>query len=110
MQFTSRKRIADKYNWKCKRPCRREKSVKKDSIFEKTNLPITKFFLFLIKWSKSSLQSDISHELNIDKNSVSEWCNILREMKWGYSVKSPTIKYISISKIKYFPVVKSTIF
>lgn len=83
MQLTEKKKIVDKYIWKCRRPCRKEVSIRKDSIFADTRVSSDVFFNFLIKWSGGDLQTNVSEDLRINKNTVSMWemrvCGVIQD-------------------------------
>ena len=79
MQFTKKRKVADKFTWMCRIPCRREYSIRKGSVLEFTKVPINVYFCFLLKWLRSHLQVYMAHNLNVNKNTISKRCSTIRE-------------------------------
>lgn len=70
----------DGYVWSCVPVCRKKCSIRKDSIFQDSRLPLDKLIYLMYFWCNKKLQNDICYELNLDKNTVSEWCLFFRDL------------------------------
>lgn len=89
MRLIKKKRSIDGYCWVCKAPCRKETNVRKDSIFEGFKKKFKMLFLFLHSWVKGHLQTEMREEHQLDKNTVSKWCMILKEVCQLYFLMNP---------------------
>jgi len=87
MSVIRKTRTADKYVWMCKQ-CRVECSIRVGSIFNGLKTDIETFFKFLILWCKTTLQNDIAYDLNVNKNTASKWCLLMRELIQNYLIEN----------------------
>jgi hypothetical protein len=73
MQLTQKKRTVDGYIWKCMTPCRKEVSLRNNSIFESVRVSMTRYLKFMLMWCRNGLQVDIAYATDINKNTSSSW-------------------------------------
>jgi len=79
MNLIMKKKSLDGYFWKCN-GCKKECSVRYDSYFDSCKKSFKLCFLFLYHWSNDMKQIEMVKELNIDKNTASDWCLDMREL------------------------------
>lgn len=74
-------KTVDGFVWICNNHSGRiHSNVRKLSFFENMKKSFKVIFLFLYYWSKKDIQSEISREIKINKNTASEWAYCLREV------------------------------
>lgn len=71
-------RGVDGYQWSCQ-GCSFGKSVRDGSFFTKSHLSLKQILIMIYCWSSDFPQSLIQHEAGINKSTVVDWCNFLRE-------------------------------
>jgi hypothetical protein len=78
--FFKRKSI-DCYAWICHNHTSRcQTSVRASSFFGNMRKYLKAIFLFMYYWSKKNIKEDIGREIRINKNSMTEWSYLLREV------------------------------
>ena len=68
----------DGYRWGCK-PCNFRLSIRADSFFNKSQLPLMTIVRLIYGWSEDFLQRQCAKELRLTKNAVVDWFNFLRQ-------------------------------
>ena len=64
--------------FRCPR-CKRQVSIKNNTIFEDSHLDMKMVLLLLYLWSRNSKQTDIAHELSVTEKTVSLYTSIFRK-------------------------------
>lgn len=78
MIITKRKKLTDKFEWRCPSKCRR-KSVRTDSFFSKSHLSL-KTLVYCIYFFLSGVKfKDIRTFIKISKRTITDWINFFRE-------------------------------
>jgi hypothetical protein len=82
----------DGFSWVCSaKGCKTRQSIRKNSYFEKHLLPLTKLFMILychLKYDKMLLK-DMSDICGVDKGTMSNWANFIRETISHYYIVNP---------------------
>ena len=91
MSLNKRKDRSDIYYWRCK--CKREKSIRSGSFFEKSKLALSQLFLFTFLYLKFDkiLSKYIAEIADISEQKVVDWGNLIREEISYYFLKNPLI-------------------
>ena len=63
----------DGFMWRCH--CRKYKSNRNDSFFEKSRLPLNKIILLIYHWARELSQDTAIHGLNISNKTAIDWYN-----------------------------------
>lgn len=81
----------DKYRWSCKE-CNLRFSVRKDSFFSGSHLPLWKILVMMYCWCRDMSQLDITHEAQLGscRNTVVDWCNFFRDVCEEWLVQNPS--------------------
>jgi len=83
-------RVSDKVTWRCpSKNCRTNTSIRKDSFFERSGLPLDKLIDLIYYWLLELPHVAIQHELQVDKQTVTDWANFLREVCSTELVRNP---------------------
>ncbi|KAF7684985.1 hypothetical protein CDIK_4266 [Cucumispora dikerogammari] len=78
--------------WRCDRPCRKEISLRKQSFFQGSNLPIRKIIRFIYFWAFEEVsQLRLKRELRFAKQTSTDWKNFLREVCVNKLLLGPSI-------------------
>jgi hypothetical protein len=86
MQFT--KKNSWRFVWKCKRLCRKEISIRQNSIFESVRVSMERYFDFFLIWCRNGLGLDIADTNDVSKNTSTAWCYGLREVIQDYFIEN----------------------
>ncbi len=86
----------DGFHWRCRR-CGTSKSVRADSFFAKSNLPLSKIILMLYCWAVRCSQKWILHEFRISQDTAVNWCVFFREIAEVHNAANP----IAIGGVDY---------
>jgi hypothetical protein len=71
----------DGYAWICNNHTSRcQNPVRASSFFENMCKSLKTIFLFMYYWSKKNIKEDIGREIRINKNTMTEWSYLLREV------------------------------
>jgi len=79
MNLIMKKCLIDGYFWKCI-SCKKASNIRQNSYFANTKKSLKTCYLFLYFWSTNMKQKDICKELDLNKNTISEWCFDIREI------------------------------
>jgi len=83
-------RVSDKVTWRCPpKNCRTTTSIRKGSFFERSGLPLDKLIDLIYYWSLELPHAAIQNELQVDKQTVTDWANFLREVCSTELVRNP---------------------
>ena len=91
----------DGFAWRCNSVCKQQTSIRKHSFFYKLTKPLKVYFEFLFHWSKNALQTEISRETKMDKNTM---CNLslkIRELIMNY--EQNTVQELGVLILKVIP-------
>ena len=78
--------------WRCDRHCRKEISLRKQSFFQFSNLPIRKIFRFIYFWAFEEVsQLRLKRELRFAKQTSTDWKNFLRKVCVNKLLLGPSI-------------------
>jgi transposase-like protein len=69
----------DKYRWYCPN-CKLRRSIRLHSFFFRSHLSLHQCICILYMWSYNYSCSVMKHELNISKQSVTDWMSFIREV------------------------------
>ena len=91
MKLNKRKDSHDSYYWRCK--CKKKKSIRSGSFFEKSNLSLSKIFLIIFLYLKFDkiLSKYISEIVAISEHSIVDWGNLIRERISHYFLENPLV-------------------
>ncbi|KAG0435040.1 hypothetical protein DMUE_4915 [Dictyocoela muelleri] len=78
--YKKRKQAPDGYHWTCIRKCRFSYSIRYNSIFQNSRLPMRTIFFIFYKYINGISLLDIARELEISRNTVSEYVDLVREI------------------------------
>lgn len=71
----------DKMRFRCnKRTCRKEKTIRTGSFFERSKLPLTDCMLFLHLWAKGYSEKLIMDDFDFSKATVVDWSRFCRDL------------------------------
>ncbi|KAG0442193.1 hypothetical protein DMUE_0470 [Dictyocoela muelleri] len=79
LTYNKRKNAIDGFLWICKKTCRFSSSVRDNSIFERCRLDMRIIFNIMYKYINRISFIDITYELGVDRGTVSEYCDLVRE-------------------------------
>ncbi|XP_077287919.1 uncharacterized protein LOC143912512 [Arctopsyche grandis] len=76
--------IIDGFRWGCTH-CNFRRSIRSETFFSRSNLPLRKIILIIYSWSKELPQTLIVNEIGVNENAAVDWCNFCREEceKWN---------------------------
>jgi transposase-like protein len=76
--------VNDGVRWMCPRCKKYSQSVRANSFFSKSNLPLDKIIYILYLWSRQSPQYLVQDELDLSQTTVVDWYNFARDVtvKW----------------------------
>uniref|UniRef100_A0A0L8I5Z1 Uncharacterized protein n=1 Tax=Octopus bimaculoides TaxID=37653 RepID=A0A0L8I5Z1_OCTBM len=78
--LTTRGDVTDEKLWNCKH-CKRSKSVRYRSFFERSHISLLNIILIIYCWSRDMSQNNIMHESSVSsRTTVIDWCNFCREV------------------------------
>jgi transposase-like protein len=80
----------DKYRWYCPN-CKLRRSIRLHSFFFRSHLSLHQCICILYMWSYNYSCSVMKHELNISKQSVTDWMSFIREVCTNWCLKSDQI-------------------
>lgn len=93
MNWTVYSRHIDGFTWKCNnKQCTRYQArttIRKNSFFEKSKLPLKTWIHVLYLWSKNTSEVDLCHQVGISKNTAVDCYSFLREICKIYFDKHP---------------------
>ena len=69
----------DGYRWRCHRH-NYTQSVRQNSFFEGSKVPLDTAIVLLYCWSADFLQFQIRRETHLSKHTVSHWCTFIRDL------------------------------
>ena len=72
-------RAKDGYKWRCN-PCKKCWSIRSDSFFEGSHLPIDIILQLAYYWSRDTPPHTVSNELGVSSKTVVDWNNFLRDL------------------------------
>lgn len=82
----------DRLRFRCsKRSCRKEKTVRTGSFFEKSKLPLTESMLFLHLWAKGYTEKLIREDFDFSGPTIVDWSRFCRELCVHYFETSSAI-------------------
>lgn len=84
LKYVKRKPSPDGFYWVCRKTCRFTSSVRKDSLFSETRLAMRTIFFIMYKYINRVPLQDISYELSVDRGTVSEYADLVREAICDY--------------------------
>jgi hypothetical protein len=87
-------RYADGLCWHCtKKACGKRVTIRKDSYFEKSRLPLSILFRILYCYMRydKMLQKYVADIAGVSENTMVEWGNFMRETISNYFLKNPVI-------------------
>jgi len=64
----------------CKYPCRKKKSIVKDTFCGNSNLPVNTILLIAFLWCTGSTHSAIQQQTGVSKNTVTDWWQYCQEL------------------------------
>lgn len=89
----------DQFIWRCSgrvalekrkaRKCRQTESIRTNTIFAKSHLPISKILLIIYFWVDNLEIQKISKYINVSKKTVGQWCLAFREVLYEYFSINP---------------------
>lgn len=69
------------FRWRCKRPCRVELSIRKNTFFENSKLPIKEILFFIYFWAYDECSvKKIKRELSWQTEAIVNWRSYMREI------------------------------
>ena len=90
MRNGQRSDISDGVVWRCPQ-CKRTKSIREGSFFEKSRLPLNKWVLMIHYWSKQFPAKDASDDADVCKNTACDVYRWLREVCSTTLLQSPIV-------------------
>lgn len=88
MGFVNRDRLSDGKAWYC-RLCKSYKSIRKDSFFDGSNLPLDKLLELMYWWSIECKQMVVMTEVGIGTEAIVNWYNYFRDICAMYLIDHP---------------------
>ena len=91
------KKIPDCWYWRCRKVrvinfCKvhynAKQSIRKDTFFSNSNLPIQKILQFLYMLVKNYEQIQIINEIQLNKNTISQWMDFVRKVVEEWAISS----------------------
>jgi len=73
----------DGCRWAC-RPCGFRQAIRARSFFHRSHLTLRQIIIVIYCWSYDMPQTVMIHEADVDKKTVVDWCNFLREESESY--------------------------
>lgn len=73
----------DGYMWRCPN-CMSDVSIRKDSFFSRSHLPLLKILELIYHWSEDHSQTEMMIQVDIERHTAVDWCQFLRDicMQW----------------------------
>ncbi|KAG0423670.1 hypothetical protein DMUE_6132, partial [Dictyocoela muelleri] len=84
MSYVKRKSALDGFIWTCDKSCRKSHCLRKNSFFEGCRLDILLIFKIIYKYINKNSYSQISRDLEINRNTVSDYAEKVREIICEY--------------------------
>ena len=78
MYLQKRVKYQDGFMWECH--CRKYKSTRNGSFFEKSRSTLNKIILLIYHWARELSQDTAIHELNISNKTAIDWYNFCRDV------------------------------
>ena len=91
------KKIADCWHWRCRKvrvinfrkvQCNSKQSIRKEIFFSNSNLPIQKILQLLYMMDKNYEQIQIINEIQLNKNTVSQWMDFIKQVMEERAISS----------------------
>ncbi|KAG0440039.1 hypothetical protein DMUE_2029 [Dictyocoela muelleri] len=86
LRHVRRKPSPDCFHWFCHKTCRSTASLRKDSIFSGSRLSMRTIVFIMYKYINRTPINDIAYELDIDRGTVSEYTDLVREVICDYVI------------------------
>lgn len=86
----------DRWRWSCKKDSF-HRSVRKNSFFAKSKLPLQRILILIYMWSHKTPQCVISKETGVSRECMINWCTLLKGLCAQFIERNP-IKLESISE------------
>lgn len=90
MGLVKKKRTVDGYVWSCSR-CRKERTCRWDSAFERFKSPMIKVFKSIQMFCRNNLQNYTGYDLSKSKNTITEWFKLIREIMQDHLLANPRL-------------------
>ncbi|KAG0442035.1 hypothetical protein DMUE_0591 [Dictyocoela muelleri] len=84
LKYVKRKSSPDGYYWICRSTCRFSSSLRFRSFFEGSRLPMRTICFIMYKYINRIPLSDIAYEFEIDRGTVSDYTDLVREVVGEY--------------------------
>lgn len=92
MTLVTSNRTSDGVKFRCKRPCRKEISIRKNTFFCNSNLPLKTIFKLIYYWAyEESSFKKIKRELLMQSEAITFWKNNLREVCVAKLIAEPVV-------------------
>jgi hypothetical protein len=98
----------DQFHWRCTGKNHRVRlSIRKDSFFTKSHLPIRNILRIVYYWSWDTPLQVIEHEIPVGRKAGVDWLNFIREECGTHLLNHPAViggpgKTVTIDETKYF--------
>lgn len=102
----------DGWRWRCRNDGYRN-TIRTNSFFQRSNLNLRTIVIIMYMWSMDFPQKTMATESEVSANTVSDWCNFLREVCTQYIEQNPiqlggvdetwTPKEVEIDESHFYP-------